>query len=92
MTQAIGRLHNYCINERLLEGGKEQAEIHPNRTHLSCLHSASHEENGDPVNLNAAFDRNDMLRGRSELRERMAERVRDFNLVRPYDNRIVNNN
>ena len=85
LSQAIARLHNYCINERLeLE---ETAALNGELTSIiqdsvsNYIPSVPHDKDGDPVRLNLAFEGiND---GYSHLREWMAARVQMKQLQRP---------
>ena len=86
LAQAIARLHNYCINERL-----EQAaalEDPPSPTEDTIPHyipSVPHTADGDPVTLNNAFE--GTHDGYSHLREWMAVRVQKKQLQRPTSNK-----
>lgn len=88
MVQAIARLHNYVIAERLLECGTEQEEG-PRRGQISYLVSVPEDENGNPVRLDALFTGS--FECHSELRQRMAERVGRLQLTRPVSNRLKSN-
>lgn len=79
LVQAIARLHNYCINERLA-AAMSPFEV-PDSSVPSYIPSVPHNGSGDPVQLNHAFQgTND---GHSFLREWMATRVERKSLLRP---------
>jgi DDE superfamily endonuclease len=83
LAQAVARLHNYCINERLA-ATMSSFEV-PDRSIPSYIPSVPHNEDGDPVQLVHAFQgTND---GHSMLREYMATRVEQKKLQRPSANR-----
>jgi DDE superfamily endonuclease len=102
MVQAIGRLHNFVINERLKEQGIETAadrRVHSNDDEAMTaavaegrgyLPSVPEDENGDPVNLDPIFNTASIasIAGHSELREAMARRIERLGLKRPASNRI----
>ena len=82
LVQAIARLHNFCINERLEE---EQSPFEvPDSLVPAYIPTVPHNDEGDPVNLHAAFD--GVLDGHSFLREHMATRVQRKQLERPSNN------
>jgi DDE superfamily endonuclease len=84
IAQAIARVHNFVINERLLR--KQPEEFHRNGSGPKYLPSQPHDENGDTINLDLV----DVgCRGYSELRERMVERVKQLGLKRPLSNKIT---
>jgi DDE superfamily endonuclease len=90
MAQAIARLHNFVINERVLHSEEEEilsATIQQGRAYIP---SVPHEEDGDPVELQGLFDMTAMptFRGHSELREAMADKVHRKGLKRPVENRL----
>jgi DDE superfamily endonuclease len=84
MAQAIARLHNFCINERLGdEEGSSLAFDALDASH-SYIPSVPHDDNGDPVAAGAqgnAFV--GVSDGHSFLREWMANRVLERQLQRP---------
>jgi DDE superfamily endonuclease len=85
IAQAIARLHNFVINERLLR--KQPEEVHSNGSGgPRYLPSQPHDENGDAICLDPV----DVgCRGFSELRERMVVRVKALGLKRPASNKII---
>jgi hypothetical protein len=79
LVQAIARLHNYCVNERL-EVSMSPFEV-PDSSIPRYIPTVPHNDDGDPVQLNHAFQgTND---GQSFLREWMASRVAAKDLMRP---------
>lgn len=94
MAQAIARLHNFVINERIRLSGEEDSSdpslSQAVREGRGYLPSTPHEANGDPVVLDPAFDHGNIPRctGHSELREAMVRRVERKLLKRPAANRI----
>jgi len=87
--QAIARLHNYVITERLMETGAAQEEVRETRRGgLSYLPSVPEDEDGNPIRLDALVT--GTFEGHSELRLRMVERVQRLRLVRPEANRLNN--
>ena len=88
MMQALARLHNFCINERirLRQANNNSEAVNEGR---GFIPSVPHDENGDPIQLDPLFN-NDQVpnhRGYSELRECMALRVENKMLSRPAANR-----
>lgn len=95
LIQAIGRLHNFVINERLQRKkvrtndapapncGDDDAECEA----TGHLPSAPHDENGDVIDLNPLTSAT-AQRGYSELRERMVHRVATLGSERPSKNCI----
>lgn len=79
MAQAIARLHNYCINERLAEDLSPFDT--PDASIPHYIPSVPHNEDGDPVRLQHAFQGTN--EGQSFLREWMASRVSRKQLQRP---------
>jgi DDE superfamily endonuclease len=90
MAQAIARLHNFVINERMLHSSEDEELNDAIRQGRGYVPTIPHEEDGDPVDLEPLFNTNLMpsFRGYSELREAMADRVKRMRLVRPVDNRL----
>jgi len=90
MLQAIARLHNCVVTERLLETGEAEVENaqrdNGGRRRCSYLPSAPEDEHGNPIRLDALFA--GTFEGHSELRLRMAEHVRCLQLTRPVANRL----
>ena len=82
LVQAIARLHNLCINERL-EEELTTFEV-PDDLVPNYIPSVPHNEEGDPVALDAAFD--GVMEGHSFLREYMATRVQKKQLQRSSSN------
>lgn len=78
LIQAVARLHNYCINERLAHS-QEPFGAGVNAPHY--VPSVPHGQNGDPVELEPAFI--GTADGYSYLREFMVERVARLGLTRP---------
>ena len=90
MVQVIGRLHNYCINERLEEHGKdtESASIpkpNGNGTNVAYLPTEPCDGDGNPLVLGHNAHR---FTANSVLREYMADRVLKKGLKRPATNKI----
>ena len=84
MAQAIARLHNFCINERLREGGSEEEfEASVN----GYMPTVPHDEHGDPVELSELFK--GTIEGHSHLRESMARTVKAWTMERPFANRRI---
>lgn len=86
MMQAIARLHNYVVTERLNANGTSQDEEAARAHGSSHLPSVPEDENGDPIRLDATFTGS--FAGHSELRQRMAERVKRLQLTRPASNKL----
>jgi DDE superfamily endonuclease len=84
LIQAIGSLHNYCINERLerekIEAGFEA--YHPTRDPCipRYMPTVPSDSNGDPIDLGALFK--GTSEGHSNLRETMAGWVAKADLKR----------
>jgi hypothetical protein len=79
LVQAIARLHNYYINERLAES-LSPFEVQ-DQSIPRYVPSVPHNQDGDPVQLTHVFQgTND---GQSFLREWMASRVQTKELLRP---------
>lgn len=77
LAQAVARLHNFCIDERL-----DESKTPFDTTNIPrYIPSIPHGTNGDPVQLNPLFS--GALDGQSFLREWMASRVQRLQLVRP---------
>ena len=88
LAQAIARLHNYCINERLEEADAlldETAAPSTVETISTYIPSVPHDGDGDPVNLKSAFE--GTTDGYSHLREWMSLRVQKKQLQRPANNK-----
>ena len=83
LVQAIARLHNLCINERL-EDELAAFEV-PDESIPTYIPTVPHNEDGDPVALDAAFE--GVIEGHSFLREFMATRVQRKQLERPSNNK-----
>ena len=91
IMQAIVRLHNFVINERLRTTSTPNCDDNPAaNSHRHYLPSIPHEENGDPVSLDPLFDKEEVqaYEGFSGLREAMVDRVARKKLTRPAGNRI----
>jgi DDE superfamily endonuclease len=82
LVQGIARLHNFCINERLA-AAQSSFDI-PDGLIPHYIPSVPHDDEGDPVALDAAYD--GVLDGHSYLREYMAKRVERKQLQRPGNN------
>jgi DDE superfamily endonuclease len=82
LVQAMGRLHNFVINERLIRLG-----IADDAVGGGYMPSVPHDADGDPVNVEALFS-GLAHRGYSEQRERMADRVEALGLKGPFSNRL----
>jgi hypothetical protein len=85
LVQAIARLHNLCINERLAEA--QSAFDVPDSLIPHYIPSVPHDNEDDPVVLDTAF--NGVLEGQSFLREYMATRVQRKQLQRPGINTLM---
>jgi hypothetical protein len=83
LVQAIGRLHNLCINERL-DKSLPSFET-PDGSIPGYIPSVPHDIEGDPVSLYTVFDC--VSDGHSFLREYMASRVEKKQLQRPVVNK-----
>lgn len=79
LAQAIARLHNYCINERIDNG--EQGFDVINEAIPGYVPTVPHNVDGDPILLQALFG--GTYEGYSHLREYMANRVERLQLCRP---------
>jgi hypothetical protein len=79
LVQAIARLHNLCINERLAEA--QSAFDVPDSLIPRYIPSVPHDDEDNPVVLDTAFK--GVLEGQSFLREYMATRVQRKQLQRP---------
>jgi len=87
MAQAIARLHNYVIDERLAMDMDPAAEIREIASNGPSYHpTVPEDENGDPILLDRLFQ--GTIQGQSLLREAMADRVQRLQLMRPASNRI----
>jgi len=89
VAQAVGCLHNCCINERLEANGDIDTEAMPLRargdgTNLSCLPTEPVDSDGNSLQLGCHGER---LTSSSVLREHMAQRVFDKGLKRPEGNK-----
>jgi len=81
-VQAIARLHNFVIDERLANDHHDPVEevremIEDGRS--SYHPTVPHDNDGNPVSLQALF--HGTIDGHSHLREAMATRVRDLQLA-----------
>ena len=89
MTQAIARLHNFVINERLRknETSEMNEPVDPTNTVPSYLPTIPRDEDGNMIDLHPltslAAEKNS-----SELREFMVKRVEMLGLARPEKNRL----
>jgi DDE superfamily endonuclease len=83
MAQAIARLHNYCIEERLAELLSSFSTPDTEIPHY--IPTTPHNQDGDPVQIEHAFTSNNND-GQSFLREWMATRVLRKQLQRPGNN------
>lgn len=94
MAQAIARLHNYVINERLKKNNKtdpvlpQEAPV-AETGRISYLPSAPLDENGDPVDIDPMFTMPSEFGGHSIIRMRMVDRVKKKQLKRPPKNKII---
>jgi hypothetical protein len=91
LMQAIVRLHNFVINERIRLAELEEMSVAVSEGR-AFLPSVPHDESGDPINLDPTFSSNDFdgCQGFSGLREAMADRVQGMQLTRPASNRLRN--
>ena len=89
LIECVGRLHNFCINERLLENGEEEVmkEVDAETAGRLFLPSMPDDENGDPIDLEATFGATKRS-GHSDCREWMVDRIEKRQLKRPAANRI----
>ncbi|CAB9512485.1 expressed unknown protein [Seminavis robusta] len=83
LAQAIARLHNFCINERLETAGPTTEPV-TNVNGTGYIPSVPHDVNGDPVRLDNVYS---SCEGMSYLREFMANRVKRLQLKRPSRNK-----
>lgn len=86
LIQAIGSLHNYCIDERLArEGDKTTARDPPDANNIPrYIPTVPHDSNGDPIDLGELFK--GTSDGHSHLREHMAAKVAARHLSRQGNN------
>lgn len=86
IVQAIGSLHNFCINERLARAEKDgvsyEAAADPNIPRY--IPTVPHDEQGDPIDLGALLK--GTADGHSHLREHMATKVEARKLQRRGNN------
>jgi hypothetical protein len=81
--QCIARLHNWVITESI---GEEDV---PTSNGNAFMPTVPHDVNGDPIENDRVFGNLASMRGHSELRERMVDRVeRLVGLKRPASNRL----
>ena len=87
MIQSIGRLHNFVITECL--GNKEDTEMavpaDPCDTSLAYLPSNPMDDDGNPIDIRPLTSYGQQ-RGHSEIRERMAQRIKKLGLQQPLTN------
>jgi hypothetical protein len=83
MVQAIARLHNFCINERL-EVTQTSFEVQDDEA-PGYIPTVPHDVNGEPVSLDGAFET--ISDGHSFLREYMATRVEKKQFQHPVSNK-----
>ena len=90
LIQAVGRLHNYVVNERLAgnEGPEMQAPSDPTNTVPSYLPTIPRDDEGNIIDLHPLTSRA-VDNTTSELREYMAARVAMLGLERPAKNRLA---
>jgi DDE superfamily endonuclease len=81
LIQAVGRLHNYCINERL---ARDELFLDAGIDVPAYLPTVPHDVNGDPIDLGELFK--GISEGHSHLREHMAARVEQQRLKRQGNN------
>jgi len=91
LAQAIARLHNFVINERLAnkEDPVEEVRETVEEGRLSYHPTVPHDNDGNPVSLQTLFK--GTIEGHSHLREAMVKRVRDLQLLRPAANKRQRN-
>ena len=91
LAQAIARLHNFVINERLAnkEDPVEEVRQTVEEGRPSYHPTVPHDNDGNPVSLQTLF--NGTIQGHSHLREAMVKRVRDLQLRRPAANKRQQN-
>lgn len=81
LVQCIARLHNWVITERI---GDDVPTSHGN----AYMPTVPNDSNGDPIDTDRVFGSLASMRGHSELRERMVDRVERLGLKRPASNRL----
>ena len=88
---SISRLHNFCINERILNDSFNEEKLVGVGEDRCYLPSQMEDANGDSLGFDSIYINNTHpeYRGVSFLRENMALRVKTLNLVRPFKNKIV---
>jgi len=88
MAQAIARLHNFVVNERLAkrEDPMNEIRVQAESGRATYHPTVPHDRNGDPIILNQLF--NGTHEGHSHLREEMVRRVEMLRLSRPAENKI----
>lgn len=94
LAQAVARLHNFVIDERLARNEDPVMEIRTTAGDNdgeapSYFPTVPEDENGDPIALDRLFQGS--IRGHSHIREAMVERVSLLQLQRPASNRIRKN-
>ncbi|CAB9502366.1 unknown protein [Seminavis robusta] len=85
LAQAIARLHNFCINERLEAAGTVDNDTVLSTNGTGYIPSVPHDADGDPVRLDNIFKGS--FEGNSYLREFMAKRIKGLQLQRPSRNK-----
>lgn len=100
LAQAIARLHNCVVNERLKSKGEAEFAVADDSavsltegtgTGIAYVACVPHDANGDPIEIPDVYG-SSLFRGYSEVRERMVRRVKRLQLTRPSANRIVKTN
>ena len=88
MAQAIARLHNFVIDERLAEGEDPVQEVRrvAEAGQPSYHPTVPHDHSGNPIDLDQLLA--GTIQGHSHLREEMVRRVQRLQLQRPIGNRI----
>jgi len=92
LAQAIARLHNYVINERLAAKEDPTVEIRGNvETGRASYHpTVPNDAEGNPIPLKKLFE--GTIDGHSHLRDAMVKRVVSMGYQRPAANKRNNNN
>jgi len=92
LAQAIARLHNYVINERLAnDKDPVEEEMRDTVEAGRATHhpTVPHDADGNPVSLKTLFG--GTIEGHSHLREAMVKRVKSLQLPRPAANKRQQN-
>jgi len=102
LAQAIARLHNFAINERLLAAGKIGGAVEDviakdtgtaaldgtGSRGLSHISTIPHDKNGDPAEIDPRHTGPGVFCGHSASREKMVQRAKTKQSTRLAANRI----